>query len=330
MTKKTAHIKITILIALAIVPCFLEKTSALALNDCDTILWNVALFGKRSIDGEIYDFWKVYPKDALERAINNLTAYCCKDILKQWVTPDARCKDADKLPTDWPDSPYLFDHLIDVGLRRLDILNNYNKTPIVNSDPTWSARRLGPGKDNRKWIKTEAESTDATSPLKIVNGYKLYRTLHEDWMFKKTHLKIDNLIEDQDEKPKLQNFLTNYDIAEIVSLADKYNNLCRIARNIYERKPWQKISIWWDKLSKDRSYYTDCQTMVTNRMNQENAYVRWILINKATDMLQKSFEATHKKFVQDKLATLQETISRIRDLISTVVRQAPYCKKCSN
>ena len=69
--------------------------------------------------------------------------------------------------------------------------------------------------------------------------------------------------------------------------------------------------------------------MVANRINQENIYVKGILINKAADMLQKNFEAIHKQFVQDKLTALQETISRIRDMIQTVVRQAPYCTKCS-
>ena len=334
--RKTLLIKIIFLIAIVILPCFLNKTSALALHDCDTITWDIKLFGDYSLNGELLKFSNVYPKEALEMAIKNLTSYCCRDILKQWKAgPDARCKDADKLSIpwhDWPDSPYLFDHLIDVGLRRLDALNNY---PDVQADPTWIARRvgsgddIGSGDDNRKWIKTEAESTDVTSPLKIVNGYKFYRTLSGAWMFKKIHLKIENM--STGEIWTLATFLGEYNNQATlsVSLADKYNNLCRIARNIYEKKPWQEVVIWWDKLSKGRSYYTDCQGMVANRINQENIYVKGILINKAADMLQKNFEAIHKQFVQDKLTALQETISRIRDMIQTVVRQAPYCTKCS-
>jgi len=322
MQKKTMTIKAILLIVAAMLPCFLNKTFALAANDCDVITGNIAnfksiVFKNIALEGKILPISNVYSGDALDRAIRNLTAYCCKDILKQWNKgPDARCKDSGKLPDDWPDSPYLFDHLVDVGLRRLDVLNNYSD---VQPDPTWYARRT--------FITGVATNPSIIVPKTITDAYSKYRTLSGAWMFKKIHLKIENM--DATELWKLQNFLTGYNNENKISLADKYNNLCRIARNIYEKKPWQKITIWGDKLSKGRSYYTDCQNMVAKRINQENTYVKGILINKATDMLQKNFQAIHKQFVQDKLTTLQTTISNIRDMIQTVVNQAPYCAKCS-
>jgi len=50
------------------------------------------------------------------------------------------------------------------------------------------------------------------------------------------NLNFDDLT--QTEKTKLDTFLKEYNDDETkVSLADKYNNLCRIAWNIYEKKP---------------------------------------------------------------------------------------------
>jgi len=44
MIKKTLLIKITLLTAIAILPCFLNKTSALALHDCDMVTGNIDNF----------------------------------------------------------------------------------------------------------------------------------------------------------------------------------------------------------------------------------------------------------------------------------------------
>ena len=316
--RKTLLIKIIFLIAIVILPCFLNKTSALALHDCDTITWDIKLFGDYSLNGELLKFSNVYPKEALEMAIKNLTSYCCKNVLNQQKGPlDSRCKDTINLTDNYPESPYLFDHLIDVGLRRLDGINTYGLKPDDTGN-TW-----------RTFIRWAATNPDPTVPKTITGSYAKYWSLHTVYIFKKIHLKIENM--STGEIWTLATFLGEYNNQATlsVSLADKYNNLCRIARNIYEKKPWEKVVIWGDKLSKGRSYYTDCQGMVANRINQEHTYIKWILINKAADMLQKNFEAIHKQFVQDKLTALQETISRIRDMIQTVVRQAPYCTKCS-
>ena len=71
--------------------------------------------------------------------------------------------------------------------------------------------------------------------------------------------------------------------------------------------------------------------MVSRRMNQENLYVKTILINVANKMLKDNLDATlNKQFVQDKLVKLQQTISKIKDLFNTIaLHQAPFCKKCS-
>ena len=83
MQKKKILIKITLLIIVAMLPCFLNKTFVLASNDCDVITGNIANFKNIVFSGKMYQFSNVYPEDALDRAIKNLTAYCCKDILKQ-------------------------------------------------------------------------------------------------------------------------------------------------------------------------------------------------------------------------------------------------------
>jgi len=75
--------KLAILMAIAILPCFLNQASALALHDCDAISGDSKLFGDYSLDEKPLKFSNVFPKEALEMAIKNLTSYCCKHILNQ-------------------------------------------------------------------------------------------------------------------------------------------------------------------------------------------------------------------------------------------------------
>jgi hypothetical protein len=315
MKKKATFTKFIILAVMAMLPCFWNKVSALAIHDCDTITWNIALF-KNAVFGEkTIKFENVFPDDALTRAIKNLTAYCCEDILKQWEKPDERCSDPSLPKSNYPESPYLFDHLIDVGFRRLEWINNYSDVQV---DPTGYARRNA--------IKEIATNPSIVAPSEIVKIYTGYRSLAPKRMFKKIHLNMENM--NATEAGLVGQYINTYDTQ--VSLADKYNNLCRIARNIYERKPWKLISLWGDKIEKGRSYYSACQKIAANKISQENMYVKAILIKKAADMIADNFDTTlDKQFVQWNLSKLQSTIAKIKDLFQILVRQAPYCKKCS-
>ena len=59
-------------------------------------------------------------------ALNHLKAYCCKSVIGPKDTKKKLCENFD-YPPSYPQSPYLFDHLIDVGLRKLDAIGLYTQ-----------------------------------------------------------------------------------------------------------------------------------------------------------------------------------------------------------
>jgi hypothetical protein len=64
--------------------------------------------------------------------MNNLISYCCFGTKE---LPDFQCETANRSIENLPSSPYLFDHLIDVGMRRLDAdeVAVYGSTGIVDA-----------------------------------------------------------------------------------------------------------------------------------------------------------------------------------------------------
>jgi hypothetical protein len=83
-------------------------------NDCNVVL-GTGIESTVLVYNKIYE--KVLPSIAFKQALTNLKAYCCLNGDR------LSCSSGEKenLPTKYfPESIYLFDHLIDVAMRRLD------------------------------------------------------------------------------------------------------------------------------------------------------------------------------------------------------------------
>ena len=153
-------------------------------------------------------YTNVVPTEAFRQALINLKAYCCSQILS--------CTKAEKnnLPTKYPASAYLFDHLIDITMRRLDGIPSL-AYGLKSVDPTALIRR------NK--ITEIANSVPPNTPQakEIEALYKNYWTLHEGET-KNLYTVIEKYNDYNGEIP-------------IISLADKYNTLCEITKMIYEQ-----------------------------------------------------------------------------------------------
>jgi hypothetical protein len=106
----------TIMIVLGSIGGAFINAEGSKINDCNIV------FGSNAINGVTYGFSQKPYKEVLsvsgfKQALTNLKAYCCKN-------PDLlNCpkEEADKLPQEYfPASESLFDHLLDVAIRRLD------------------------------------------------------------------------------------------------------------------------------------------------------------------------------------------------------------------
>jgi hypothetical protein len=226
----------------------------------------------------------VIPPEALAKSFENLKKYCCQlnkigsDFCKSFQNS-----------TYYPESAYLFDHLIDVGFRRLDGRSDlaYGLVP----DPT--------GKARRDFITKAAETTDGTTAKTIMDTYKTYRT-------KKITLPGD-----------IVNFITNYNTLSVVSLEDKYMNLCEIMKDVYNKISEQKVVIG----SYQNSFYNKCQQLAEKRISDEYTYTKVLLSKKSNELLHSTTQAyIQKYFIQDKMLALIDTVNQIKSLFSSMVQ----------
>ena len=111
----------------------------------------------------------IITKSDLNTALLNLKKFCCEN--KKWNLTSNTCKkDAPFFNSNGLDSQYLFDHLFDVIMRRLNWINDktniYTETKMTVDDK-WSARR--------ERIDEQAESTGWSNPQIISNKYEEVR-----------------------------------------------------------------------------------------------------------------------------------------------------------
>jgi hypothetical protein len=59
-------------------------------------------------------------------ALSHLKAYCCKSVV---LTQEAKKKSCEGIsfPSFYPQSPYFFDHILDVRLRKVDAIGIYDQ-----------------------------------------------------------------------------------------------------------------------------------------------------------------------------------------------------------
>ena len=112
------------------------------------------------------------PEEAIKRVTKNLRAYCCEQkYLRNTVDANGNdiivCDQDKDIPTNgyFPQSTYLFDHLIDVMLRRLDGNENliYPDVPVHEK-----------GKERRELMRNYANNPDGNMPAAIVTSTNQY------------------------------------------------------------------------------------------------------------------------------------------------------------
>jgi len=271
-------------------------------NDCQLFSSDYKVISEQAIKKLGYEY--IFPAEALEQSLLNLKTYCCKSV----DPSDDYCKkNKNNLPQYYPESAFLYDHLIDVWIRRLNAFDNL--TYWLQSDIIW--------KEWRDRIIKNSESKDWTTAKIIFDKYQKYRT-------------VKNPIITADSSSIINNetvFKSNYNNIDQVSLFDKYISLCFITKKIYE--PF-KGSVWIGNPSDSNSYYSKCLKLIKNRISQENTYVQSLIIRKSNKLLIDVNKAyMNDSFVKKSLMSLQSRISDIKNLFKTIVKQAPTSQSCS-
>lgn len=248
------------------------------------------------------DLHKIYhkfmPIEAFYQVLINMKAHCCRKGIIECTKAEK-----DSLPEKYyPESPFLFDHLVDVSMRRLDGI----------AELAYGLEPDAIGKERRKYItENVANAPNGVKPSDIEKKYKAYR--------ERTPINMET-------QNDINATLTKYDTLKLI---DRYDTLCEITNNMYEKiKTTDRIIIGGK--SDAKSFFSKCENLVSNRVKKENGYVKILMIQKANKLADETTKAyTKKHFVEEKLMNLRNIISKVKDLFKTIVQQAPASKSCS-
>jgi len=281
--------------------CVRGFSSVVFASDSDCNLVSADIVDWRAGADSLYS--NLYPSEARIQALINLKAYCCEHD-STMINSD-NCKNAVFLYS-YPESPYLLDHLIDVGLRRLDASAMYG---------------LDPDMDGQKWrtyIRKASTDADGNFASSIEKEYKKYWSLDNNkyQLWFETIDEVRSLLNSKD----YSSLLWLNEIYEDATLYQKYVEQCGIAYLLYIDVPSYNKPL----LAFEDKFLT-CQKLVANRIVNELTYTKNLVLQKSTKLLTDNIHVyLYDYFSKNRLINLQETIFSISDLFTTLAKSFPW------
>lgn len=277
---------ITFLIALLFI------SSITIANDCKSVANGEN--GKATIINN-WDKLNILPQDAIEMAVKNLQKFCCSE--ESLKTELGYCDKFEDIDWDFPSSAFLYDHILDVSLRRLDAkIDNENWKNLIYGldwDEKWALWR--------KFITEHGNSSYGSVPAKIVDEFKKNREIKWNLM---------------------QNWSPNYNMPWWINSFENYDN-----RTLWEKYAWIcetsiYIYLWLiPNTNKDKlnSAYTNCKSLINTRIKNEYDYTKAVLMQKGNKLLHINVKTyLDSYFSQNKMTELQQLIFNIKNTFSEV------------
>lgn len=248
------------------------------------------------------------PKDAMKIAFDNLKSYCC-DTKK---ISDTVCEQVND-DVFYPQSIYLFDHILDVYLRRLDAKqqnDNWNDL-LYGLEPDWSWLEW------RSFMIEQGNDIKWSLPLLIQKNYEKF--WHRGVKATPSFMEINWAVQGN-WMADTANAISIYDTWTLV---DKYSLACDLSNYI-------TVSTWISAQSLVTEEYNECKKMIKKRIDNEKLYVQIILTQKWDKLLWSNMDAyLGTYFVSNKLSELMQTVfdisSSFSEINKAVAKLVPQC-----
>ncbi|MCS6982815.1 MAG: hypothetical protein NZL83_01360 [Candidatus Absconditabacterales bacterium] len=244
---------------------------------------NQFVFDAQRIPG----FDNIYPIDDIAVAMHHLAGYCCSQNLlpsqgSGYVCPRGGSK--------WfADSPYLYDHLIDIGMRRLSG-SPQEQYPGAGLDQLARSRRSE--------IEALGSNPAGTPAGQIMNLYMTYRKPGE--MIGGT-------------SPMPLDYYRNH--REKWGLTNRHRALCGLAARIADHL----TDYGKGKMLPHTSLINQCLTMVSRFIANEYHFTQTIMANQAAKLMATNAKIyADVRFGQTKLQTLLDGFSRIQSTFALI------------
>ena len=271
----------------------------------------------------------IIDNQSLNTAILNLKKYCCENE-KWWLSQtDETCmKDRWVFNANALESPYLFDHIFDVMMRRLAWLkwekHIYEYTNMTTDDK-WT--------EWRERISGVAENPAGSTPQLIINEYKKYRKQSVPGLGFNIASKIYASFWDNEDEIFLKYISWQWDSEESKNIAkaikkynertlyDRYVNACAMSEYFY--------SLLHSKFSKpDRETTVRrvsnwvCNNAVQTQINAENAYVK-LVIQQSSNLFLLNYIQWYMNYLRGRADVVKQKQQKIKDGLLAIARQVP-------
>lgn len=269
----------------------------------------------------------IIDNDSLNTALLNLKKYCCENEKLEPAQDSETCvKDSVFFNDSALESPYLFDHLFDVIMRRLSGLtwdkNLYEKTNMTVDDK-WTERRAR--------ITEKAESTWGATPQIIINQYLKYRkqTPSEYNISSRIYASFWDLSDDSflayvswqwssEESKKVAKTIQKY---SEWTLYDRYINACAMTEYFYSL-----LHLWVN--SSDRSTTINrvsnwvCHNRVQTQISAENAYVK-LVIQQSSNLFLTNYIKWYMDYLRGRSDNVRSKHNKIMNNFLDIVNAVP-------
>ena len=182
-------------------------------NEVSVIDWKVTPYPAILKDDPILN---VVPEDALHRALLNLQAHCCATNKSDRSGKGCQSSISDwKNRTNYPQSAFLFDHIVDVLMRRLANDRSYPGLPVDKKANEWHSK-----------VDGLVSSVDGVLPLQFQTEYDKYWQLQSNYLL--PEYEYSSSVKYPDLMRQLENInkLNQYDQWTIRT---SYFNVCSVA-----------------------------------------------------------------------------------------------------
>ena len=273
--------------------------------DCDLLFSKDKILSNWNEDN-VENLVKAMPKESLEKAFENLNKYCCDTEMIS-----INCSGTND-NTLYPESLYIFDHILDIYLRRLDAKEENDNwgNLLYNLEPD------SLGKEWRDFITEYGNDINGSLPLMIKYKYDIFWTWSRD-----VTAFIDNYdLTKDNRKDSINSQIQKYDDW---TLYDKYNLACDTVLLIVENYLISAKWLW-------NAEYNSCKNLTNARIDNENTYVQAILMQKANKLLWSNVESyLSVYFVHNKLFELEQLLFDINtsftEINKWITKLIPNC-----
>lgn len=248
---------------------------------------------------ENWEYNEILPQDAIRQSMINLKNFCCSQKIFTGNCDTDSVVDNSKI---FPSSAYLYDHILDVSMRRLDAKQtNDNWEDLIyglSPDDKWKAWR--------NFITEHGNSKDWSIPLAITNEFEKY------WSADTNTLKSwkNNYTKKSDLDDLWWKNLDNY---WSWNLVNKYMWVCETSLYLY-------FSINSNPdINKLYTAYSNCENLSNERIKSEYDYTKAILMQKWNKLLYNNIKSyLDNYFSQNKLISLQQLVFNIKNTFNEV------------